>query len=349
MSLDAIERRAARAAETAASVLIMIDACGQVIYANGAAEPLFGRSRQRLIGADLEELGAWGRVAGEIARRARISGREVLAHDVSLHEGDERLRGAIDAVPDGDDLCLVIRPTPAASVQPSGEGAANAAVGFGRLLSHELKNPIAGARGAAQLISQTADGETAELAAIIMTELDRARRIAEHWSRIGDVVAGEATSINLHALAREAIASARVAAGNEIRFQEAFDPSLPEAWGDRDLLLQAVLNLLTNSAEAIARHGDGLVRLTTRYRRLGPGSAAPDARLELEVLDTGPGVPDRLAGSIFNPFVTGKPAGEGLGLAFVSRVADLHNGAVEFESRPGRTVFKLFLQEARDT
>lgn len=338
---------AARAAEAASVALLLVDASGTILFANGAAEPLLARSRRRLVGETLETIGAWGAIAAEMAERARTSRREVLAHDIVVESEGREQRAAIDAVPDGDDICIAIRPAPPGIVNPRGEGAANAAVGFGRMLSHELKNPLAGARGAAQLIAQSGEGESAELARLIVTELDRARRIAEHWSRIGDIVAQPPEAVNLHALAREAIASARAAAARGVAFTESFDPSLPEAWGDRDLLLQAVLNLLTNAAEALARQEDGEVRLVTRYRRLAPGAAAPEARLEIEVADNGPGIPEALGESVFNPFVTGKPAGEGLGLAFVSRVADLHGGGVEFDSRPGRTAFRLFLCEAR--
>ncbi|MFW5973963.1 MAG: ATP-binding protein [Natrialbaceae archaeon] len=129
-------------------------------------------------------------------------------------------------------------------------------------------------------------------------------------------------------------------------FEEHFDPSIPDAAGDRDLLLQAVLNLLINAAEALGGDG-GRVSVSTRYRSARPGGPAPEARLEIEVLDEGPGVPEALQEAVFNPFVTGKPAGEGLGLALVSRIADLHGGGVEFTSRPGCTVFHLYLKEAR--
>lgn len=340
------EGDAARAAEAAPVALLLVDEAGTILYANAAAEPLLGRSRRKLAGEALAGCGPWGQVAAEMAGRARASGREILAHDICVRFGEDSERGSLDVVPEAGGTCIAIRRAPPGVLSPHGEGAANAAVGFGRMLSHELKNPIAGARGAAQLIAQTGEGETAELARIIVTELDRARRIAEHWSRIGDIVPAPLEAVNLHALAREAMASARAAAAPGVRFSEHFDPSLPEGLGDRDLLLQAVLNLLTNAAEAVARAGQGDVVLTTRYRRPLPGGIAPDARLEIEVRDTGPGVPEALAGSVFNPFVTGKPAGEGLGLAFVSRVADLHGGGVEFDSRPGRTAFRLFVREA---
>jgi two-component system nitrogen regulation sensor histidine kinase GlnL len=214
-------------------------------------------------------------------------------------------------------------------------------------LSHELKNPLAGARGAAQLIAQSPDEEIAELAAVIVSEIDRARRISERWSRIGDVAPGPFTAVNLHALVREAVRSASAGAEAAVEFEERFDPSIPDAAGDRDLIFQAVLNLLINAAEAVEVEG-GRVSVSTRYRSARPGGPSPEARLEIQVRDDGPGVPDQLQDAVFNPFVTGKPAGEGLGLALVSRIAEIHGGGVEFTSRPGRTVFHLYLKEARE-
>lgn len=339
---------AMRAAEAASVALLLVDAAGAIIYANNAAEPIFARSRRKLAGQSLAACGPWGEVAADMAKRAIATDREILAHDVAVTSGGAVERGTLDAVPESGGACIALRRAPPGIISPRGEGAANAAVGFGRMLSHELKNPIAGARGAAQLIAQTGEGETAELARIIVTELDRARRIAEHWSRIGDIVPQPAESVNLHGLAREAIDSARAAASATIHFEERFDPSLPDAWGDRDLLLQAVLNLLTNAAEAVQGEEAAEIVISTRYRRPAPGGMSPEARLEVEIIDSGPGVPPEFGESVFNPFVTGKPAGEGLGLAFVSRVADLHGGGVEFESRPGRTAFRLVLREASE-
>ena len=337
---------AARAAEAAGIALLLLDKDGRILYANGAAEPLLAQSRRRLTGRQLSEFRPWGETAAEMAARVQETRRELIAHDIAVTGPAGTQRGAIDIVPEGEGSCVAIRLAPPGRIHPGGEGAAKAAAGFGRMLSHELKNPIAGARGAAQLIAQNASGETGELAQIILTELDRARRIAEHWSRAGDIAASAHAPVNLHALAREAIASARSSAPEGVVFEEGFDPSLPETLGDRDLLLQAVLNLLINAREAVARTGTGKVRLSTRYRRPDPGGVAPEARLELEVRDNGPGVPDQFGENVFNPFVTSKPAGEGLGLAFVSRVADIHHGGVEFDSRPGDTAFRLFLREA---
>ncbi|XBQ15771.1 MAG: ATP-binding protein [Oceanicaulis sp.] len=336
---------AARAAETASVGLILLDETGAVSFLNASAEILLGRSRRKLVGQKLDAAGPIAAAAAGLARRAVDEARDVFAHDLPFAAEGGQIRLSIDAAPEGTGACIAIRRWPETGASPRSDAAANAAAGFGRMLSHELKNPIAGARGAAQLIAQSGDAETAELAGVIVSELDRARRIADRWSRIGDIAPAPFEAVNLHALVRDAVKAAAAHSGEAVAWEEHFDPSIPDAFADRDLVFQALLNLLINATEAL--DAGGRVSVTTRYRASRPGGPAPDARLEIEVRDDGPGVPDGLKEAIFNPFVTGKPAGEGLGLALVSRIADLHRGGVEFDSRPGETVFRLYLQEAR--
>jgi len=338
---------AARAAEAASVGLVLLDGAARIEFVNASAETLIGRSRKRLLGEVLDDAGEIGSAIAALARRAMVERREVFAHDLPIQTEAGFVRLSVDAVPEGEGACVALRPWPEAGASSTGGVAANAAAGFGRMLSHELKNPIAGARGAAQLIGASETGETAELAALIVNELDRARRIAERWSQIGDIAPAPLKPVNLHALVRGAVRSAAAASGEQVSWEEHFDPSLPEALADQDLALQAVLNLLTNAAEALSNAG-GVVSVSTRYRSARPGGPAPEARLEVRVEDNGPGIPDQLQGAVFNPFVTGKPAGEGLGLALVARIAELHGGGVEFESRPGATAFHLYFKDARE-
>jgi len=335
----------AQAADFLPSAVLLTDAYGIIRYVNVPAETLFERSARKLVGESLSVLGPWGVAACQVADRAIGEDRAVFAHDVRVDLENDTRRAAIDAVPRDGGACISIRLWPEAGAVARGDRAANAAAGFGRMLSHELKNPMAGARGAAQLIAGSADSETAELAALIMTELDRALRIAERWSKVGDIAPHPFMPFSLNAVASEALRSMSAASGKALILTEDYDPSLPDAFGDRDLVLQAVLNLLVNAAEALSGQEDPMIEITSRYRMARPGGVAPEARLQIDVTDNGPGVPEALGESIFSPFVTGKPAGEGLGLALVSRIAELHGGGLEFESRSGRTVFRLYLRE----
>jgi len=338
-----VASHAERAAEGAPVALLVLDRHGLIQFLNNRAETLLGQSKKRLLGKTLGQSGAVGAAASGLAAHALATGREVFAHDLPVPLEGQALRVSVDAAPDEQGgVCVCIRPWPESGGGPRSDVAANAAVGFGQLLSHELKNPMAGARGAAQLIAQGEDEESKELAALIITELDRARRIADRWSRVGDIGPPKLGRVNLHALVRAAVRSARAGAPSDVVWLEYFDPSLPDARADTDLVSQAVLNLLINAAEAAAQ-GGGRVKVYTRYRQPRPGGPAPEARLEIAIEDDGPGVPEALRDAVFNPFVTGKPAGEGLGLALVSRIAELHDGGVEFASRPGCTVFHLYL------
>lgn len=343
---------AAISAEDAPLALIGLDPEARVRFANAAAEALLGRSSARLQRSTLDALAPWGPVIADAARRAIAADHPVLAHDIAPPDGPPSLRASMDAAPSRGGAVVAIRLWPAAVDRRRNEAAAAAAAGFGRLLSHELKNPIAGARGAAQLLLQGGfeEAEAADLARLIIAELDRARRIAERWAQVGDIAPQPFQPVNIHTLARDAARSAAAAAPAGVVIEERYDPSLPDAAGDRDLLLQAVLNLIVNAVESIARGGEagGRVAVSTRYRPSVAGDLNPDARLEISVEDDGPGVPEALREGLFNPFVTAKPAGEGLGLAFVSRIAAMHQGAVEYESEPGQTVFRLQLRGWED-
>ncbi len=336
----------ARAAEAASVGLLLVTAEGRIEYVNDSAERLMQRSRKRLIDASLSELGVMGEAILPLVEKALSEQRDVFAHDLPIQTEAGLVRLSVDAAPEGGGVCLCLRPWPEAGASPSGGIAASAAAGFGRMLSHELKNPIAGARGAAQLLASSDPDEIKELSDLIISELDRARRIADRWSQVGDIAPGPLVPVNMHALVRKAVRSARAGGSDRILWEEHFDPSLPEALVDEDLALQAVLNLLINAAEAQG-DAEGRVSVTTRYRAARPGGPAPDARIEVMVEDEGPGIPELMQGAVFNPFVTSKPAGEGLGLALVARIAELHGGGVEFESRPGTTTFHLYFKESR--
>ncbi len=345
---------AANCADDAPVALVALGRDFSVTYANAAAEALLGRTTARLAAPGaLRACAPWGAAVEDAGRRAIAAVRPVLVHDFAPSDGAAGLRAAIDAAPSAGGAVISLRLHPAGDDRRRHETAAEAAAGFGRLLSHELKNPIAGARGAAQLLLQGgADAEeSADLARLIIAELDRARRIAERWAQVGDIAPQPFQPVNIHELARDAVRSAAAAAPERVRFEERYDPSLPDAAGDRDLLLQAVLNLIVNAVEAVGRNeaGHGAVTVSTRYRPARPGEAAPEARLEIAVEDDGPGVPETLRESLFNPFVTNKPAGEGLGLALVSRIAAMHGGAAGFDCEGGRTVFRLSLRAAGET
>ncbi len=219
--------------------------------------------------------------------------------------------------------------------------------GMGRLIAHELKNPLAGIKGAAQLLRDDVESEEGQaLIDLIASEIDRIRRLADRMETLGDSDPETQERVNIHEILRRARTIIQ-AADKSIIFNERYDPSLPHAEGDPDTLMQAVLNLIKNAAEA----GDDIM-LKTKFRsgvsarsEKKMGQSLP---IEIQVIDNGPGIPADLIDQVFQPFVSTKKDGQGLGLALVSKVAAAHGGVVEVRSRPGNTVFSLLLPIPQD-
>ncbi|MBV0892013.1 PAS domain-containing protein [Paracoccus sp. Z118] len=249
--------------------------------------------------------------------------------------------------PDGRVSALIV---PAA---PVGEHrrAARSAIGMADMLAHEIKNPLAGIRGAAQLLAEGLGSEDRELADLIVAESRRIVALLDQVERFGDTSAPKLQAINIHDVLDRARRSFELT-GTHARLVTDYDPSLPLALADPDLIVQAVLNLIRNAAEALARdgrgwgdpRGPGTIRLRTHYdgalRRAEDDTPLP---LQVEIEDDGPGVPDAIADQVFDPFISGRENGTGLGLALVSKIAADHGAGLRLDSRPGRTLIRLSL------
>lgn len=333
------------AADQAAIPILVFSAEAQCVWANTQAEEWLGLSVRHMRKARFGVLSATCSHLADIVDQACEAQRTLVAlgrmlgasgpFDIHARWSDQHEQLVVSVLPH----------------QSMGAKASEApALGFGRMLAHELKNPLASVRGAAQLIRRETELDGArDLARLIIQDVDRITRLADHWSRVGDIQLGDRSEINLNLLAVSAMESLNRADPATVGvLREKFDPSLPSIEGDPDLLMQAVLNLLQNAYDAVRSDPAAGIIVETRFDT-GPKSRSSGhpTPLVLSVRDNGPGIPETLGPGIFTPFVTTKPAGEGLGLAFAARIAALHDGQIDFESRPGETVFNIRLPIAK--
>ena len=306
-----------------------------VTRSNTAAQEWFRRSASRLRGTALSKI--MPELDADLLAQVH-SGSAPLELREAVHESGGNPPAHITLYPQGDDVGLMLTPRRARSNRrPRTESIQS----LGQMIGHELKNPLAGIQGAAQLLkADVTDSESLSLLDLITSEIDRIRRLADRLQTFGEGTAST-SAVNVHTLLRQA---RRVtASASEVLFTEDYDPSLPHVEGDADLLMQALVNLLKNAVEA----GGDQITLRTRSR---PGVRRGERALpiEVQIIDTGPGVAPHLADRIFQPFVSSKSSGQGLGLAFVSKVVDDHGGLVELDSVPGATRFSLLLPAAKE-
>jgi len=210
-----------------------------------------------------------------------------------------------------------------------------------RGLAHEIKNPLGGLRGAAQLLERELPSESLkEYTRIIIREADRLRNLVDRM--VGPNAPLRKQPTNIHQVMDHVRRLIRAEVSRGIRIEHDFDPSIPEFVADAEQLIQAVLNIARNAVQAL--NGDGTVQFRTRIeRQLTIGQKRHRLVVRAEIEDNGPGIPDELRESIFYPMVTGKPDGTGLGLSIAQDIVHQHGGVIEFVSRPQQTVFRIYL------
>ena len=324
--------------------------------ANPAAEGFFNASAKAVIGVPVWDMVAVDYPLEDAFIRARESETALFVNDVDVGSGQRApQKSALQIAPlQGmpGHMLMMISPrelTGRMTQNHSVKSAAKSAIGMAEMLAHEIKNPLAGITGAAQLLSMNLGAEELELTDLIVAESRRIVKLLGQVEQFGNLTEPVRKPVNLHDVLDRARRSALLGFGAQMKIVEDYDPSLPLALGDKDQLLQVVLNLLKNAAEA-AGDGGGTIRLHTyfehsfRMRRAdGSGQSLP---LQIEIIDDGPGLPENIKGDIFDPFVSGRENGTGLGLALVSKIISEHDGWISVDSVPGKTVFRISLPRA---
>ena len=337
---------------------LLLDPEDRIAGINPAAEGFMMSSSRALVGQPVWDKLAVNAPLEEAFERARLNGAPLFVNDVDVGTGERApMQCNLQVAPLAGSpgyMIVLISPRELAGrmVQNSSvKAAAKSAIGMAEMLAHEIKNPLAGITGAAQLLSMTLGPEDLELTDLIVSESRRIVSLLERVEQFGNISAPDMRPVNLHDVLDRARRSAMLGFAAHMALIEDYDPSLPRALGDGDQLLQVVLNLLKNAAEA-ARGKPGTIRLHTYYeqslrvrRGEGEGKALP---LQIEIIDDGPGLPPEIADQIFDPFVSGRENGTGLGLALAAKIISDHDGWISVSSVPGRTVFRISLQRAAD-
>ncbi len=327
---------------------------GVVLFANPVAETILGRSAALLQGQKVDALidrdceifplleKVWREDAAVVARQVLISGPTIskVTLDISAALSSDREFATVSLLPNnaGSDLEEMSKSATMAEVA--------------RILGHEVKNPLAGMVGAAQLLARQARDDQQAMLTLIREEGARIGRLVDRFAAFETFFRPRFSSTNVHEVLTRVLEIAETSFASDLDLQVGFDPSLPEVSADPDHLHEACLNIVKNAAEAVRGYrSDGRIRIETRYRhgvKLRPSAYASktgrSGALEISIIDNGPGVPKKVADKIFTPFFTTKESGAGIGLSVVAEIVTAHGGYLEMQNTSDGACFKILLQ-----
>jgi len=335
--------------------VFVVDADNTFRYLNDAAEQFFAAGQATLIGRALTEIVAPDSPLVALIGQARAGDCSISEYGVTVESpriGSHSV--TIEVAPVTDAPGCVVASLQERSIarkidqQLIHRGAARSMAAMAAMLAHEVKNPLSGIRGAAQLLERDVNPDAVDLTRLIIDETDRIVALVDRMEMFADQRPIERTPVNIHRVLEHVRRLAASGFARDCRFVENYDPSLPPVHGNRDLLIQVFLNLVKNAAEAAPA---GTITLTTGYQQgVRLAVLGSEARVHLPLLvaveDNGPGIPEDVRLHLFDPFVTTKSGGKGLGLALVAKIVGDHGGVIEFDSEPGRTVFRVMLPMA---
>lgn len=340
--------------------VLVIDSENRIVLVNTAAEHFLGGSAAMLAGSPLTDTLPSDSPIFQMIESARRQSASLFDYDL-LIEGPRIGTHvvAIQVSPVSDRPGALVVSLQERSIanqlhrQLNFKGAARSVTAMAAMLAHEVKNPLSGIKGAAQLLEQNASEDDRPLTQLICDETDRICKLVDRMEVFTDDRPIEKEAVNIHEVLDHCRRIAESGFGRRVRFSERYDPSLPPVLGNRDLLIQVFVNLLKNACEAMEDQ-PGEIVLSTSYRHgMRISVAGSEQRLSLplqvSIQDNGPGIPEDMKATIFEPFVTTKRNGSGLGLAFVAKAVADHGGVIEVDSVPRRTVFRLTFPIAEDS
>ncbi len=330
-----------------------------ISQANAPAEQFMSTSQKQMQGKPLSRFFRENSIVLSTVKQAAKDNGSVTQYNVDVALADRPVMACniyVSLLPEAqNDLLLVVQATGVAqkmSQSLTNLSAARSVTAMAAMLAHEIRNPLAGISGAAQLLAMNAAAQDVELAEMIGQETKRIGHLVDRVEHFGDLRPMAAKPVNIHDVLDRAKRAAQAGHASHVVFSVDYDPSLPDVSGDADQLLQAFQNLIKNASEAVDEN-HGAIKIRTCYnsgvKLAMQGQKTRNLPIQIEIIDNGCGVPDSLIAEIFDPFVTSKSNGTGLGLPLVSKIIAAHSGLVECASQPGRTVFSVRLPIWRKT
>jgi len=328
-----------------------------VLYVNIAAEQLFGESASQIVGQNLEYILPKDTPIHALVREVQGQGISVSEYGLTMETARvprQLINIQVSELSDHPGVAVINIFTRSIADkidrQMTHRNAARSVTAMAAMLAHEVKNPLSGIRGAAQLLEQMSEGDDQTLTQLICDETDRICSLVDRIEVFSDQRPLERAPVNIHQVLERVKNISQTGFAKNIKIVENYDPSLPSVDGNHDQLVQIFLNLLKNAAEAAPAKG-GEVVLSTAYQHsvrfaVSGSESMVHLPLVISVQDNGEGIPQNLQDHLFDAFVTSKPKGTGLGLALVAKMVDDHGGVIEFDSNPGKTVFRVRLPMA---